>query len=32
MVVVRFGYDWDPSCMQMDEILYKIGDKVRIDQ
>jgi thiol-disulfide isomerase/thioredoxin len=29
VVVVRFGHDWDPTCMQMDEILYKIADKVR---
>ena len=28
VVVVRFGHDWDPTCMQMDEILYKIADKV----
>ena len=29
IVVVRFGHDWDPTCMQMDEILYKIADKVQ---
>ena len=29
VVVVRFGHDWDPTCMQMDEILYKMADKVR---
>lgn len=29
VVVVRFGHDWDPTCMQMDEILYKIADQVR---
>ena len=23
LVVIRFGHDYDPQCMQMDEILYK---------
>ena len=35
VVVVRFGHDWDPTCMQMDEILYKIAERVsiqRVDQ
>eukprot|EP01115_Flamella_aegyptia_P004403 TRINITY_DN1902_c2_g1_i2.p1 TRINITY_DN1902_c2_g1~~TRINITY_DN1902_c2_g1_i2.p1 ORF type:complete len:143 (+),score=7.00 TRINITY_DN1902_c2_g1_i2:88-516(+) len=26
LVVIRFGHDWDPECMQMDEILYKIAE------
>lgn len=24
VVVVRFGHDWDPSCMRMDEVYFKI--------
>ena len=26
----RFGHDWDPTCMQMDESLYSIAEKVLI--
>ncbi|XP_029099356.1 thioredoxin-like protein 4A isoform X2 [Monodon monoceros] len=22
VVVIRFGHDWDPACMKMDEVLY----------
>jgi U5 snRNP protein, DIM1 family len=22
VVVIRFGHDWDPSCMRMDEVFY----------
>uniref|UniRef100_A0AC34F231 Thioredoxin-like protein n=1 Tax=Panagrolaimus sp. ES5 TaxID=591445 RepID=A0AC34F231_9BILA len=29
VVVIRFGHDWDPSCMRMDETLYKIATKVK---
>lgn len=29
LVVIRFGRDNDPECMQMDEILYNIAEKVR---
>lgn len=29
VVVIRFGHDWDPECMKMDECLYSIADKVR---
>eukprot|EP01096_Ripella_sp_DP13-Kostka_P004315 TRINITY_DN1648_c0_g1_i1.p1 TRINITY_DN1648_c0_g1~~TRINITY_DN1648_c0_g1_i1.p1 ORF type:complete len:164 (+),score=90.08 TRINITY_DN1648_c0_g1_i1:66-494(+) len=29
VVVIRFGHDWDPACMQMDEVLYKIAEKVK---
>jgi DIM1 family U5 snRNP protein len=28
LVVIRFGHDWDPLCMQMDEILYKTADEL----
>ncbi|KYK59257.1 mRNA splicing factor, thioredoxin-like U5 snRNP [Drechmeria coniospora] len=27
--VIRFGRDWDTQCMQQDEVLYKIADKVK---
>ncbi|XP_021942626.1 uncharacterized protein LOC110841407 isoform X3 [Zootermopsis nevadensis] len=27
VVVIRFGHDWDPSCMKMDEVLYSIAEK-----
>lgn len=23
-VVIRFGHDWDPSCMRMDEVKFNI--------
>lgn len=29
MVVIRFGHDENESCMQMDEVLYKISEDVR---
>lgn len=29
LVVIRFGRDWDPDCMRMDEVLYKIADRVK---
>lgn len=28
-MVIRFGHDWDPQCMVMDETLYKIAEKVK---
>ena len=28
VVVLRFGHDYDPVCMQMDEVLYKVADDV----
>ncbi len=24
----RFGHDWDPNCMKMDESLFAIAEKV----
>eukprot|EP00296_Roombia_truncata_P001691 JP437513.1.p2 GENE.JP437513.1~~JP437513.1.p2 ORF type:complete len:143 (-),score=43.87 JP437513.1:65-493(-) len=30
VVLIRFGHDWDPACMQMDEVLYGIADKVKL--
>uniref|UniRef100_G3TRN1 Thioredoxin-like protein n=1 Tax=Loxodonta africana TaxID=9785 RepID=G3TRN1_LOXAF len=29
IVVIRFGHDWDPTCMRMDEVLYRIAEKVQ---
>lgn len=29
VVVIRFGHDYDPTCMEMDEILFKLADDVR---
>jgi len=29
LVVIRFGRDWSPECMQMDEVLYSIAHKVK---
>jgi len=29
LVIIRFGHDWDPECMKMDEILYKVADKIK---
>ena len=29
MVVLRFGHDYDPTCMQMDEVLYGIAELVK---
>lgn len=28
VVVIRFGHDWDTTCMKMDDILLSIADKV----
>uniref|UniRef100_A0A671MU87 Thioredoxin-like 4A n=1 Tax=Sinocyclocheilus anshuiensis TaxID=1608454 RepID=A0A671MU87_9TELE len=28
VIVIRFGHDWDPTCMKMDEVLYSIAEKV----
>lgn len=27
--MIRFGHDWDPTCMKMDEVLYSIAEKVK---
>jgi DIM1 family U5 snRNP protein len=29
LVVIRFGRDADPECMQQDEVLYRIADRVK---
>merc|ERR1711907_271951 len=29
VVVIRFGHDWDIDCMKMDEVLYKMAEKVK---
>ena len=28
-IVRRFGHDWDPTCMKMDETLYSIAEKCK---
>ena len=29
VVIMRFGHDWDEVCMQMDEVLNGVADKVK---
>lgn len=29
VVCIRFGHDWDPDCMVMDETLYQVQAKVQ---
>mmetsp|Transcript_51076 Transcript_51076/g.103858 ORF Transcript_51076/g.103858 Transcript_51076/m.103858 type:complete len:143 (+) Transcript_51076:316-744(+) len=29
LVIIRFGHDWDPACMKMDETLYHVADKIK---
>ncbi|KAF0980723.1 hypothetical protein C9374_009665 [Naegleria lovaniensis] len=29
IVLIRFGHDWDATCMEMDECLSKIAEKVK---
>ncbi|KAL6189684.1 hypothetical protein ACLB2K_036087 [Fragaria x ananassa] len=29
VVIVRFGHDWDDTCMQMDEVLAAVADKIK---
>jgi thiol-disulfide isomerase/thioredoxin len=29
VVVLRFGHDWDETCMQMDEVLSSVADKLK---
>lgn len=29
VVVIRFGHDWDPQCMTMDETLHTVAEKVQ---
>ena len=29
VVIIRFGHDWDPTCMKMDETLFGIAEKVK---
>jgi U5 snRNP protein, DIM1 family len=28
-VIIRFGHDWDETCMQMDEVLSSTSDKMK---
>ncbi|RYY86064.1 hypothetical protein EON63_06455 [archaeon] len=29
VVVIRFGHDWDPTCMEMDEVLFHLAEDVK---
>ena len=29
VVCIRFGHDYDPDCMAMDETLYSVSEKVQ---
>mmetsp|Transcript_51077 Transcript_51077/g.103861 ORF Transcript_51077/g.103861 Transcript_51077/m.103861 type:complete len:138 (+) Transcript_51077:316-729(+) len=29
LVIIRFGHDWDPACMKMDETLYHVADNIK---
>ncbi|SGY49164.1 BQ5605_C001g00745 [Microbotryum silenes-dioicae] len=29
VVIIRFGHDWDPACMTMDETLLGVSEKVK---
>lgn len=29
MVIIRFGHDYEPNCMQMDEILASVSDQIK---
>mmetsp|Transcript_46611 Transcript_46611/g.105722 ORF Transcript_46611/g.105722 Transcript_46611/m.105722 type:complete len:143 (-) Transcript_46611:109-537(-) len=29
LVCIRFGHDYDPECMKMDEILYSIAEEIK---
>lgn len=29
VVVIRFGHDWDRTCMTQDEVLYGIAEQVK---
>ncbi|KAB2095135.1 hypothetical protein ES319_A01G015000v1 [Gossypium barbadense] len=29
VVIIRFGHDWDETCMQMDEVLASVAEKVK---
>ena len=29
VVIIRFGHDWDKTCMSMDEVLYSIASDVK---
>ncbi|CAE8728191.1 unnamed protein product, partial [Polarella glacialis] len=29
LVCIRFGHDYDPECMKMDEILYSVAESIK---
>ncbi|CAN6317038.1 unnamed protein product, partial [Urochloa humidicola] len=29
LVIIRFGHDWDETCMQMDEVLAAVAETIK---
>jgi DIM1 family U5 snRNP protein len=29
VVIIRFGHDWDPTCMETDETLSRVAEKLK---
>jgi len=29
VIAIRFGHDWDKTCMTMDEVLYSLAEDVK---
>ncbi|XP_073306631.1 thioredoxin-like protein YLS8 [Primulina huaijiensis] len=29
LVIIRFGHDWDETCMQMDEVLASVAETIK---
>lgn len=29
VVIIRFGHDWEPNCMQTDEVLASVSDQIK---
>ncbi|PIA57036.1 hypothetical protein AQUCO_00600038v1 [Aquilegia coerulea] len=29
LVIIRFGHDWDTTCMQMDEVLVSVAETIK---
>mmetsp|Transcript_8638 Transcript_8638/g.19729 ORF Transcript_8638/g.19729 Transcript_8638/m.19729 type:complete len:143 (-) Transcript_8638:309-737(-) len=29
LVCIRFGHDYDPECMKMDEVLYSVAEEIK---
>ena len=30
LVIIRFGHDWDPECMQQDECLFSLSHRLSL--